>query len=76
MNNLVRLDTTEDGDITDDESWHLVSDSGGSSALLCNTHVFGYGEGEAKYVTKTVVRGGITCPDCLHHIRKMKEVKL
>lgn len=74
-NHLVKFYTNDDGDLVNDD-WHLISDTCTSPCKLCTGEVFGYGEGEATYITKTVERGGITCKQCLIDIKILKAVKL
>lgn len=43
---------------------------------MCKGEVFGFGEGAADGPTKKVKRGGITCPECLVKIKRIKSIKL
>jgi hypothetical protein len=73
---LVKFLTDEDGMTHPSKDWHYVHITGGSDSALCTGEVFGYGEGAATYRAKDVARGGITCPDCLAIIKKIKDIKL
>lgn len=76
MHTLVQLITDDDGDLTHDNSWHWIMDLDGADRLLCNGHVFGEGESNAKYKLKNVKKGGITCGKCLSIIKEIKSIKL
>jgi len=75
-NYLVKLLTDDDGTAYDDPKWHFVDIPGGGHATLCTGEYFGVGESSCKFETKTVKRGGITCPDCLNQIKTIKAIKL
>lgn len=72
---LVLLKTNEDGE-PQQPFWHFVNEQGGSPSLLCTGEVFGQGEGSATFIEKTVIKAGITCPECLDHIMTIKKIKL
>lgn len=78
MNNLVQIISDEDGEFVepDDRVWCLSVVGGGGPMCLCSGLVFGYGEGSATYIEKTVKRGGVTCEVCISAIRELKAVKL
>jgi len=59
-----------------DQVWCLGWVGGGSPVCLCNSQVYGLGEGNAIFETKIVMRGGITCEDCMRKIKALKRVKL
>ncbi len=73
---LVKIEINEDGNKVFDPKWHYIQDWGDVEGTLCSGEVFGYGEGHAKYKTKEVVKGGITCRNCLAIIMEIKAVKL
>lgn len=73
---LVRIIIDEDGEETHNDNWHLVDVSDAAPRTLCSGEVFGYGEGNAVYTTKSVARGGITCPKCLGKLKEYKAIKL
>lgn len=75
-NQLVKIIFDDDGEATNNDSWHLAVQPDGSPRTLCTGEVFGGGEGEAVYKTKSVERGGITCPKCLEIIKQFKAIKL
>lgn len=77
MNRLVKIIRDDDGDLTGDNSWHLV-DPGNEQgqATLCTCEFFGAGESSVEFETKDAARGGITCPRCLDKLRTYKAVKL
>lgn len=74
--NLVKLLTDDDGVRIDNPKWHYPIGIADTNMLLCNGHVFGYGESIAEFKVKTVQRGGITCEQCLAMIKAFKKVKL
>jgi hypothetical protein len=77
VNNLVRITVNDDGDDVFKPKWCIFGLVYNDAArTLCTGEVFGYGEGEAVYTTKEVVRGGITCPNCITIIKTIKSVKL
>lgn len=76
MANRVMLLTNEDKEEVEDKVWCLIVDGGGAPMTFCTGEVFGFGEGEATYKTKTVKRGGITCERCIERIKSIKAVKL
>jgi hypothetical protein len=75
VNNLVKFIENEDGEKVE-PFWHISAIYAGSPALMCSGEVYGYGEGDAVFEAKTVMRGGITCPDCLEMIKSIKSIKL
>lgn len=74
MNYLVKMITDEDGE-EQEPLWHFVT-SEDSERCFCDGQCFGHGEGAATFETKTVKRGGITCPRCLELIKLIKSIKL
>jgi hypothetical protein len=76
MHELVKIIADNDGDETGDESWHFFQNFDSSPRTVCGGEVFGDGEGEAVFKTKTVARGGITCRKCLKIIKEFKAIKL
>lgn len=79
MHELVKLYINDDEDLIaeEDQVWCLVDPNAmDAPRTMCNGEVFGYGEGAADGPTKTVKRGGITCPDCLVKIKRIKSLKL
>ena len=76
MHTLVKLITDDDGELTNDASWHYADHHGDASRLFCSGHVFGPGESSAEFETKTVHKGGITCKFCLERIKLVKAIKL
>lgn len=73
---VVQIIVDDDGEDTNDNSWHLVVQPDGSPRTLCTGEVFGKGEGSAVFKNKVVARGGITCKNCLNEIRFFKSIKL
>jgi hypothetical protein len=73
---LVRLLTDDSGEQVEEPKWCLVITVGGSNSTFCTNEFFGYWEGDAQYDEKWVVRGGITCQDCLARIKEIKSVRL
>jgi hypothetical protein len=77
MNTLVKIITTDDGNETNDNNWHLV-DPGNplGEATLCGEEFFGGGESACEFELKESKRGGVTCPKCLTRLRIYKSVCL
>ncbi|KIC42206.1 hypothetical protein RA27_02080 [Ruegeria sp. ANG-R] len=75
---LCKLIRDDDGDcIPDDEQvWCLVTPYADGDQRFCTAEYFGDGEGNAVAKTKRVKRGGITCPQCISHIKLIKAVRL
>jgi hypothetical protein len=71
---VVKLITNDDGDKTDDKSWHLVVNTDGSDRTACSGEVFG--EGESKAMFKTNIDGKITCSKCRELVKWYKSIKL
>jgi hypothetical protein len=66
--------------ITDDNSmpytndyWHYGQKWGDAPRILCDGHVYGFGESEAQFEEK---KGKITCPSCIAIIKRVKAIKL
>lgn len=77
LNSLVKIIRDDDGDLTGNDSWHLVDPTNDQGrAALCTQEFFGLGESAVEYETRTAKRGGVTCQKCLEKIRRMKAVKL
>jgi len=76
MNELVKIITDEDGVFQENSKWCYVHEPDSAPRALCTGQCFGYGEGVAKYKTKLVKRGGITCEQCLKIIKNFKKIKL
>ena len=72
----VHLTINEDDESVDDGKTHLCVKRMGSQMVLCTGEVFGFGEGAARGIVKTVNRGGINCKNCLDEIHELKSVKL
>ena len=76
-NQLVKLITNDDGAVIDTPYWHLVSPVfQADPSLLCTGEFFGEGQSGCEYEEKTVIKGGVTCPQCLRIIKEIKSVKL
>jgi hypothetical protein len=73
---IVKLKTDPFGNKAQNTYWHLSIVIADSDALCCTGEVYGYGVSEAKYKTKDVLKGGITCPECVSTIKKFKNIKL
>ncbi len=78
MQLLVKILSADDGESrsVDEQFWHLVEITAGSSGTFCEAEFFGEGEGGCKFKTKEVKRGGITCPSCLERLKWCKSIKL
>lgn len=77
VNQLVRITRRDDGEIVDNPVWCLVDPlCFGGYKNLCSQEFLGEGESNAEFDTKYRNRGGITCKDCLEHIRSIKAVRL
>lgn len=72
-NNVVKILTSEDGDIIKYAKWCLIdpADFQGNSAL-CSKQYFGIGESSCQFKVK---KGRITCKDCLEKIKIYKSIK-
>jgi len=77
MNYLVKILSDDSGEPRekDFQFWHYVVDKGGTQTL-CEGEFFGKGESGCEFETKTIYRGGITCPNCLQQIKEIKAIKL
>ncbi|MEM6886269.1 MAG: hypothetical protein AAF571_14690 [Verrucomicrobiota bacterium] len=79
MNEVVKLIKNEDNEIIPESErvWCLVDPGiGDAKRTFCEGEVYGFGEGNANGIEKTVKRGGITCPACLAKLKNYKAVKL
>ena len=76
MNNLVRITKDNDGVEQDKKDWHISTCGSGGKMVLCSGEFFGYGESRSTYETKKVLRGGITCKNCLDIVKEFKKIKL
>lgn len=72
---LVKILTYEGGEIVNKPLWHWIQCIDARRSL-CEGQAFGMGESDVEYETKTVPRGGITCPKCLEMIKEFKAIKL
>jgi len=78
MNHLVRITIDDDGEpVFIGPEWCLV-DMGNPEgpATLCKGEFFGIGESNCIYTEKWLIRGGITCQNCIDKIKLYKAVKL
>ena len=78
MNTLVRLNYDTDGTLSNDDYWHYGTQITGENAILCTGEMIDDIDDTngPPCETKTVKRGGITCPNCLEHIKDIKAIKL
>ena len=78
MNFLVKILSSDDGEPRDKDQqfWHLVENTAGGNATLCEGEYFGEGESSCKFETKKVDQEGITCPYCIRKIKWLKKIKL
>ena len=79
MNHLIRILTSDDGEIYDEDFaklWHVAIESAGCTGTLCGGEVVGYGNSACEYKYKAVKRGGITCDKCIEVLKSIKGVKL
>lgn len=76
MNYLVKILTSNDGEIRDNPKWHLSTDMCGDKCTLCESEYYGFGASGCKFETKQVEKGGITCDKCIDIIKNIKQVKL
>lgn len=77
-NTLVQILVDDDGNEPNHpEDWHLTDPCNWQgAATLCTGEFYGVGESVCVYKEKQVVRGGITCANCLKMIKKYKSIKL
>lgn len=73
---VVKITIDDDGEKVDEPKWHLVVIGEDAHQTLCTGEFYGEGVSNCVYKTKTVNRGGITCPECLDIIRVIKNIKL
>lgn len=73
---VVKILSNDDGQEInkEDQVWHFVNDHGSGQNTLCGGEYFGMGESAVKYKYKE--RGKITCPECIHMIKKIKAIRL
>lgn len=77
MNDLVKVLTNDDGDAQEDNGWCLVDPCNSQGpARLCTQEFFGLGESNCAFKTRSVNKGGVTCPECLQILRTYKAVRL
>jgi len=80
MTTLTKQLVNEDGfDVPPDEQcWHVITHASGDLCLLCTGEFVDEGarNPDAVYRFKEVNRGGITCKNCLSHVKEMKAIKL
>jgi hypothetical protein len=74
---VVKILYDEDSVKCETPKWHLVEwVFGDSPRTACTGEVFGYGEGSAIYKEKSVLKGGVTCPNCLEIIKWYKGLNI
>lgn len=82
MHDVFKMTVSEDGEnMPHGDLWHAGGSDGYAPTLLCTGEVFDEhgtldAEGFAKCISKTVKRGGITCPSCMNQIKSIKAIKL
>jgi hypothetical protein len=77
MHSVVKILSDDGGEIRQSPVWCLVDPTNPQgSSTYCTKEFFGPGESGCTYKTKTVERGGISCPECLRYIKVMKAIKL
>jgi hypothetical protein len=78
MNHLVKITFDHYGEKIATPVWHLVNPipSEVQGRTLCGGEVFGDAESRVVYKTKSVQRGGITCPMCIRDVKLIKSVNL
>ncbi len=71
---VVKITRDDDGDLTGNDSWHLVDPGNQQGRVaLCTQEFFGIGEGVAEFETGD---GAVTCRDCIRKIKIYKAVKI
>lgn len=77
MNNLVKIIRFDDGSVSNDNRWHLI-DPGDifTGVTLCKGDVLGDAESNIEFEEKAVMRGGITCKECIKKLKKYKSIAL
>lgn len=73
---VVKILSGDDYEERESPVWCYVTTVNGDSATLCHGEVFGFGVSACKYEVDIVEAGGITCPDCLEIIKKIKAIDL
>lgn len=77
MHQLVKLLFNDDGVEIDNPPWCLVDPANRQGpSTLCSGEFFGEGESNCIYEEKNMIRGGITCVQCLSDIRCYKSIRL
>ena len=59
--------------------WHYANGAhsfSGATAIICTGEFVESFESHGEYISKTVERGGITCPRCMEIIKEYKAIKL
>lgn len=75
MNQLVKILVDDCGEVIENAKWCLSIHDTGNMAF-CSGQFYGEGESACKYEFREIVRGGITCENCLDKIKRIKSVKL
>ena len=73
---IVKILSGDDYEEKENPVWCLVSDICGDRATFCSNEYFGFGVSSCKYEIKTVNKNGVTCPDCLEKIKKIKSLNI
>ena len=73
---IVKILSGDDLEERENPVWCLVVEKCGDSATFCSGEYFGYGASSCVYEYKLVESGGVTCPDCLNRILRIKEIKI
>ncbi len=74
MNNLVKIIISLDGEEISDPTWCACSTIGDGHRTLCSGEIVD--DGEVVIQSKTTIRGGITCEECIEVIKEIKSIKL
>lgn len=77
MNNLLKLLKDGDGDPVENGKWHIADQSvtNDTARILCTGESIDC-DSYTVAASKAVLRGGITCNNCLATVKKYKDIKL
>ena len=73
---VVKILTGDDYEERENPVWCLVRTICGDRATFCAGEYFGYGASSCTFEVKYVKENGITCPDCLEEIKRIKNLKI
>lgn len=72
---VVKITEDEYGEKRVNAKWCYVTNID-ARRTMCGGEAFGFGESSAKYKTKQLKKGSITCPRCISLIKEIKSIPL